>query len=517
MSAHEVHDGSRLDADLTLSADVVIVGSGAGGGYAAEVLATSGLRVVLVEAGGYHTAETFSQNESKAYPMLYQEAGAQRTKDKGVIVFQGRSVGGSTTVNWTTSFRTPDNTLAYWQDVHGVSGASAEQMAPHFEAVEKRLNIALWEDFEPNPNNAALKRGCEALGFHTGIIKRNVKYCGNTGLCGLGCPLDAKQSMLNTTIPGMLEAGGALVHNAEAARIEHDGARARAVLCRALDARGNPTGRNIRIEAGHVVVSCGSIRSPALMMRSDIPDPSGMLGKRTFLHPVSASMAIMDEITEPYYGAPQSAYSDQFLWPDDDRVGFKLETTPLQPVFAASVFDKTMGQASAAFMKDLPRMQSTLGLLRDGFHDGAAGGTVELTGERGQTVDYPITDYLREGLVRALETAIEVQFAAGATAVYPWHIATRRLESMDAARAWLTQADMGVMNLMVGSAHVMGGCIMGDDPARSVVNSEGAHHVIENLSVFDGSVFPTSIGANPQESIYAMTLKNAAALAAQLS
>lgn len=517
MTGREIHDGRRLTDDLKLSADVVIVGSGAGGGYAAETLSAAGLRVVLVEAGGYHTAETFSQNEAAAYPMLYQQAGAQRTKDKGILVFQGRSVGGSTTVNWTTSFRTPDRTLEEWADVHGVVGASPEEMAPFFEEVEKRLNIALWQDFEPNPNNAALKRGCEALGWHASIIRRNVRDCGNTGLCGLGCPLDAKQSMLITTIPAMLDAGGALVHNAEAARILHDGRNASGVVCRALDDAGEPTGRTITVLAKHVVVAAGSIRSPALMLRSEVPDPSGMLGRRTFLHPVSASLAVMDEITEPYYGAPQSAYSDHFLWPEDGRIGLKLEVTPLQPVFAAAVFDKTMGHDHTELMRQLPRMQSMVALLRDGFHEEASGGNVELSGERGQTLDYPVTEHIREGLVRGLEVMMEVQFAAGARAVRPWHTSLAALSSMDEARRWLASADMETMSLLVGSAHVMGGCMMGEDPNRSVVNSEGSHHVVENLSVFDGSVFPTSIGANPQESIYGMSLKNARKLVARLT
>lgn len=517
MATQQVFDGSRLTEDLKLSTDVVIVGSGAGGGYAAETLSAAGLRVVLVEAGGYHTAETFSQNEAMAYPMLYQEAGAQRTKDKGVLVFQGRSVGGSTTVNWTSSFRTPEGTLRHWADAHGVTGASVDELAPWFEKVEKRLNIHLWEEYEPNPNNAALKRGCEALGWHAAIIRRNVNNCGNTGLCGLGCPLDAKQSMLITTIPAMLEAGGQLVHNAEAARIRHDGRKATGVACRALDVLGQPTGRSIEIEARHVVVSGGAIRSPALMLRSEIPDPSGMLGKRTFLHPVSASLAVMDEITEPYYGAPQSAYSDHHLWPEDGRIGYKLEVTPMQPVFASAVFDKSMGPEHAALMRELPKMQSMVALLRDGFHDEAAGGSVELVGERGQVLDYPINDYVRDGLLRGLEAMMEIQFAAGARKVMPWHVTAPSFTSMDAARAWMQTADMATMALLVGSAHVMGGCMMGGDPNRSVVDSDGSHHVIENLSVFDGSVFPTSIGANPQESIYGLTMKNASALADRLT
>ncbi len=113
-------DASALAQDQTLDCDVVIVGTGAGGGFAAEVLSQAGLKVVMLEAGGYHRTEDFSQNEGVAFPMLYQHSGAQRTKDQAIAVFQGQTVGGTTVVNWTSSFRTPPKTLAHWAAVHAV-------------------------------------------------------------------------------------------------------------------------------------------------------------------------------------------------------------------------------------------------------------------------------------------------------------------------------------------------------------------------------------------------------------
>jgi len=515
MKANQTIDAARLDQDLKLSADVVIVGTGAGGGFAAETLSRAGLKVVMLEAGNYNTAATFSQNEGVSFPMLYQQGGAQRTKDKAISVFQGRSVGGTTVVNWTSSFRTPHQTLAHWSERYGVPDISVEQMAPYFEEVEQRLSITPWESFPPNENNAALARGCEKLGYSHSRMKRNVRGCANTGLCGLGCPINAKQSMLVTTVPAALEHGATLVYRVRVERIVHDGKRASGVVGVAYAENGtDKTTRRVEVSARHVVAAAGSIRTPGLLMRSEVPDPSGMTGQRTFLHPVSGVLAIMPDTVDGWRGAPQSTYSDHFLWPEDDRIGFKLETTPLQPVFAIALFDKSLGTQHGDYVRKFRNLHSEIALLRDGFDERAPGGSVELGEDGEEVLDYPVTDYVQEGFLRGLETMIDVQFAAGAESVIPWHSAAQPLHSPAEARTWLAGRARGVQ---YGSAHVMGGALMGAEAGGSVVDPYGRHHSLAGLSVIDGSIFPTSIGANPQESIYGFSLRNARKLAEDLA
>ena len=522
MNKRKTYNGSTLDQDLTLEADVVIVGTGAGGAYTAEILTLAGFRVVMLEKGGYHTAKTFSQNEAQAFPMLYMDSGTQRTKDKGMVVLQGRAVGGSTTVNWTTSFRTPEPVLNHWVDAYGLKSFAPQAMAAHFAAVEKRLNIHPWEEIAPNANNVHVAKGCDALGYHWKLMNRNVNGCANSGLCGLGCPINAKQSMLVTTIPSALDQGAVLVSCAEAYRVVHDGKRATGVVAMAMDPLGqDPTGKKITVQARHVVVAAGAIRSPALLLRSKIPDPSGLTGKRTFIHPVALSVAKMREKVEPFYGAPQTIYSDHFWMPEGklagaSRLGYKMEASPVHPIFLTGLFDKSVGPASAELARNLPYLQSTLALLRDGFNAHESCGTVENSGDIGVELDYPITDFLLNSLVQSTLEISEVQFAAGAQYVIPYHLDARPLHSMAEARAWVREVKMEPLRMGTGSAHVMGGCAMGTDAKNSVVNEWGQHHVIENLSVIDGSVFPTSIGANPQESIYALAVKNATALSQRL-
>ncbi|HEX3141497.1 MAG TPA: GMC family oxidoreductase N-terminal domain-containing protein, partial [Rhizobacter sp.] len=154
-----------------LSCDVAIIGTGAGAGITAELLTQAGLSVVLVEEGPLKSSSDFRQRESEAYPSLYQESAARKTADKSINILQGRCVGGSTTVNWTSSFRTPPPTLQYWQKHFGLSDLTEAAMAPWFDQAERRLNIGPWLT-EPNQNNELLRKGATQLGIAATGIQR---------------------------------------------------------------------------------------------------------------------------------------------------------------------------------------------------------------------------------------------------------------------------------------------------------------------------------------------------------
>ncbi|HXA48474.1 MAG TPA: GMC family oxidoreductase N-terminal domain-containing protein, partial [Burkholderiaceae bacterium] len=336
----KVIDAANLTSNLTLEADVVIVGTGAGGGVTAEILTLAGLKVVLIEEGALKSSKDFKMREAQAYPNLYQESGARKTKDKAINILQGRTVGGSTTVNWTSSFRTPPGTLNHWQTHYGLKDLTVDAMAPWFAMMEQRLNVIDWQT-APNENNDILKRGADKLGIPNKLIRRNVKGCWNLGYCGMGCPTNAKQSMLITTIPSALAAGATLVTHARAEKLQINNDTVDELLCHAMDASGlTLSGKSIRIKAKHYVVSGGAMNSPALLMRSKAPDPHNLLGKRTFLHPTVISAALFEQEVNGYAGAPQTIYSDHFMDTQaiDGPVGYKLEAPPLHPL----LFSTTM-------------------------------------------------------------------------------------------------------------------------------------------------------------------------------
>ena len=189
----QVHDASQAEQDMTLQADIAIVGSGAGGATSAEILSAAGFKVLLIEEGGLFTSSDFHMQESEAYPSLYQEGMGRTSKDGAITILQGRAVGGTTLVNWTSSFRTPPQTLEHWASAHDVVGHDHDSMAPWFERMEQRLGIEPWA-IPPNANNDVLRSGCEQLGLDWAVIPRNVRSCWNLGYCGMGCPTNAKQS-----------------------------------------------------------------------------------------------------------------------------------------------------------------------------------------------------------------------------------------------------------------------------------------------------------------------------------
>ena len=514
----KVIDAATLDRDLVLEADVVIAGSGAGGGVTAEVLAQAGLSVVIVEEGPLRSSSDFRMREREAYPQLYQESAGRQTADKAITILQGRSVGGSTTVNWTSSFRTPPTTLAHWRNAFGLALAGEPDLAPWFERMEERLSIAPWP-VAPNENNDILRRGCEKLGFPAAAIRRNVKGCWNLGYCGMGCPTNAKQSMLVTTIPGALAKGATLLHRARVERLVASGDRIVSAQARGVAASGaQPGPHRIRLAARHFVLSAGAIGSPAVLLRSELPDPHELVGRRTFLHPTVVSAAVMPWEVKGFEGAPQSIYSDHFLdsVPVDGPVGYKLEAPPLHPILAGITLPG-YGTRHAAWMKEFANLQVVIALLRDGFHPGSPGGRVILRADGTPALDYPLGDFLQEGMRRAYLAMAEIQFAAGAKTVMPLHEDGGPAASWAEAKSAIAALPMAALHPRIVSAHVMGGCAMGPDARRAVVDERGRHHHLANVSVHDGSLFPTSVGANPQLSIYAFAARMAAGLARELA
>ena len=500
--AGEILSGRMLTSDVDRTCDVCVVGSGAGGAVMAAGLAEAGLDVVLLEEGGYHTKADFTGDEATAFPMLYQEGGTRSTDDLAITILQGRSVGGGTTINWTTCFRTPDRILSVWADRFGLDNCTPDALRPHFEAVEARLNIHPWT-MPPNGTNGALARGCEALGWEHAVLKRNVKGCANSGYCGMGCPVDGKQAMAVTYIADGVKAGLTVYADTRAMRVEMDGRQAKAVHAEVL-VRGQPhvsTGVRVTIRPRVVVCSGGAINGPALLLRSGL-DVGGKVGKRTFLHPAIAVVGVYEQAINGWYGAPQSISSHEHIDRGPDRVGYFLEGGPMHPMLAASS-SRLVGHEANAFLGRAAHTAPLIAIAVDGLVPGDDGGTVSLRSDGRIRVAYPVGPHLIESFRSSHAALARVHLAAGSTEVGTMHPLPAVMRT-EADLAQLNGLTYGAHEHAIFTAHQMGGCPMGTDPQHAVVDPELRLHGTDNIFVADGSVLPTALGVNPSETIYAL-------------
>jgi choline dehydrogenase-like flavoprotein len=502
MTQGRIVTGPEITQDLNLECDVCIVGSGSGGAWTAHELAKQGKSVVMLEEGGYHTRREFDMTEPRAFANLYQELGNRATDDLSMTILQGRSVGGGTTVNWCSSFRTPERILKVWREKHGVDTLSTEVLTPHWEHVEKRLHIAEWPLELVNANNKVLWDGLGALGYERGLIRRNVNNCHNLGYCGMGCPVDAKQSMLVTVIPDAVEKGVTLYADTSARLLDWDGRKVTAVRAEVLDtATRKPTGVKVTVKAKVTVVSGGAINSPGLLMRSQLLS-DGRVGERTWFHPVTLMMALFDHEVNAFKGAPQSVYSHHFIERGPGKMGWFLEVPPVHPMLAATTATGA-GADLMELMTKFTHLNVMLAIHVDGLLPEEEGGTVRLRdgAHSRYSIKYGWTQAHWEAFRTSCKEMAKLQFAAGAKLVRSLHLSPITMTS-PADIDKLDAAPWEPMQLRVATAHQMGGCRMGKDPSTSVVDPHLKYHTLDNLYVVDGSVLPTSLGVNPQETIF---------------
>lgn len=487
----------------TLTADVCIIGSGAGGAVTAATLQEAGFDVLIVEEGRLFAHTDFTMKEADVYPKLYQESLQRATEDLGVAILQGRAVGGTTVVNWTTSFRTPDHVVDHWAKHHAVKGFGNADLAPHFESMEKRLAIAKVAESFMNANNRTFFDGCKKMGWKVETTSRNVHACMNSGYCGMGCPFNAKRSMLVTMVPDALEAGARLLPRTRIEKLHQQGDEITYAQATVLGDDGyQTTAKQVTIKAKRFIVSGGAINTPALLLRSAIND-NDLVGTRTFLHPVIALMAEYEQKIEAWSGAPQSAASHHFA-DRGDKVGVFMEVAPLHPVLGSTALPG-FGAAAEKRAMGLPHIAAPISLSIDGFHADSIGGRVKVRKSGAPLLDYPISPAIWEAVRFGAERLAELSFAAGARKVTTLGEPLLELSSVNDLKQ-MDNLRWEVGSTPLFSAHQMGGARMGDDPKSSVVRSSDLrHHRITNLHVIDGSVFPTSLGVNPQLSIYGLS------------
>jgi long-chain-alcohol oxidase len=506
----------RPDGDQELACDVVVVGSGAGGGVVAAELARAGLDVVVLEKGGYAAERDFSHQEGDAYRELYLYALTLTTDDLACRILAGSTLGGGTVVNYSTSLPTPPAVLAEWAAVSGVDAFASGEVAASLEAVAGRLGVTEAQS-RPGARDRLLERGLERLGWHAGPLPRNVRGCpqdAGCGWCGFGCRLGAKQSTLVGYLEEAAAAGARLVVGADARR----------VLVEATGAAGGRSGRATGVEAlaagGHrlvvraraVVAAAGAIETPALLLRSGL---GGQVGRNLRLHPGTAAVGVFSEPVRWWEGTLQARYSTEL----GRRLGPYapiLETVPVHPGTAAVALPWRSAADHRAQMERSANLSLVAVLCRD-----TGAGRVRVDRDGSPRVRWRLDPADEARMAAGLAAAGEVLAAAGAGEVFSLHRQRPafRPGAPGAHRAWAEatrRAGFGGGRVTLASYHQMGSCRIGADPATSAVGPDHRTHEVDGLYVADASLFPTASGVNPMLSVMALAHRAAGRVAARL-
>ncbi len=497
LGPHADAPGPRLEpiephGPLELECDVCVIGSGAGGGVAAAVLAAAGLDVVVLEAGGYWSERDFDGAERTGLRRLYRGGGASATDDQGVGLIAGACLGGGTVVNYSTSFRTPDEVLEEWE---GLGFPSAE-LGSSLDAVCERLGVNSDHNL-PSRRDEVMRRGLESLGWHVDVMPRDVVGCDQgvvCGYCGYGCPLGAKQSTLRTWLEDAAAAGARIVVETKARRVLLEQGRVAGVEAGA-----------VQLRARAVVAAAGAIETPALLLRSGLRNPN--VGRGLRLHPATAVFGIFDEEIRPWEGTMQALYSDQHRHLDGGY-GIKYETVPAHPALLTAAVPWDGAAEHARLMASLPRLSGIAVIPRD-----RGSGRVRIGRDGEPIVTYRLAADDERHLATGVDGAGRILSAAGAREVFS---ANARLQPfIDGFPAGAFRFGPGRGALY--SFHIMGSARMGGSPATSAANASGETWEVPNLVVADGSAFPTASGVNPMITIEAIAHLNASRLAEKLS
>lgn len=499
-----------IDRDTSFACDVVVVGSGAGGGTAAGVLASAGLSVIVVEAGDYHNESDFTHLEADAYRRMYLDGALKSTADGGIHVLSGATLGGGTVINYTTSFPTPPGVRREWDEVAGFTEVfTGERFEESTVAVSRRFEVNR-DNGSPSMRAQLMEKGLRELGWHVDEMPRNAVGCTeeDCGYCTMGCRIGAKRSTLQTYLQDAADAGAIVITGGVVDRVTTDGGRATGIVAR----RGGST---ITVEAKAVVLAAGALNTPAILLRSEARRPA--VGDYLRLHPVTAVWARFDQRVDPWTGILQTRYSEEFADLDGDGYGFRFETAPIHPLFPAAFIGWEDGESFKGDVLGLGHLDVGGILLRDRGH-----GRVRLRRDGTPLWKYKISRldqaHVREGVRRAAEMYV----AAGASelvssTVFPvrWRPASGR--DLDDFMADVDRIGYGSNQTSYFTFHQMGSARMGNDPASSVVDDRNECHDVQSLFVMDGSCFPTSSGVNPMLSIAAIAHRGASLLAERLS
>ncbi len=467
----------------TTSCDVIVIGSGAGGAFAARALARAGLDTVIVEEGERWTVDRIrSSHPLERFASIYRDAGTTMALGNPPIALPlGRAIGGTTVINSGTCFAPPPAVAAAWHEQHGLALANPELLGPRVAEAEATIGVAPAAMEVLGRNGELALEGAAALDWASAPLRRNATGCRGACQCAIGCPNNAKGGVHLNALPQACEAGARIVSCLRVQRVLSENGRATGVLAHRAD------GVEVRISAPLVVVAAGAIPTPPLLRRSGL-GRHPRLGRNLSIHPATGITATFEEEVIPWRGVMQSVGIEEL---HDEGVLIEVTSTPpgMGAVSAPGYGTHLMGRLDRA------ANTATIGAM---IADEPSG---RVFGSRYPVISYRLAKADKRRLRIAIEAMAKVMLAAGAAEVELGGGAPR-VHSESELPAAIERLD--VRRLRLAGFHPSGTAAGGSDPARHPVDPEGRLRGIEGVWVADGSLLPSCPGVNPQVSIMAI-------------
>ncbi len=497
--AGAIIEGKEIKSAVREEAQVCIIGSGASGALIAHQLSARGVKVIVLEEGGAYFRRDYPDNIRDCIKKMYRNLGLDSTLGiPSIVVPTGKCLGGTTVVNMGTCFRVPDWIYQKWEEM-GIEGWGKAELEPYYEQVEKLMNVQEVKPEVMGRNGEIIAEGARRLGLHPKPIRRNVsddcKGCGN---CSYGCPEDAKQAMHIKIIPQAVESGAKFYCDAKAEIILHDGKKVLGVQGSIRERETGAFRHHIDIACDVVVLCAGALNTPVLLLKNKIANSSGEVGKNLKLHLCGRVSGFFDQYIDGHYGVGQCLYIDDYA----KDFGIMLEATFTGP---ASEFPGFPGFGAELWeMLKEYRKTATVGVMVSDTSSGRV--SVGIDGE--PMLSYNLNQKDAETLKKAMIISGRILFAAGAkklittTSCFPIINSLAELEKAQDTK-------VSPSHFLLMAFHPLGTCRMGAKKKKSVVNLNLETWDLKNLFIADASVFPSSLGVNPQETIWAFAYRGA--------